>query len=184
MSLPHVDSPSNRRDAVLMGLHRVGSPSSSGLTKQLAPKIRLARNESAEHMRAMSCPPVEVHIDASPLGLPVGAPTLPCRSPSPRKLQLPYEYSEAHLALRVTRSWETHQILSEPDKFYEGAVTEAARKVRLGIINTDPQLLSRDSASLIMHRSLDFSFLLYCRVARCTESSSSFSSMCQLMVTG
>jgi len=163
MSLPHVDSPSNRRGVVLMGLHRVGSPSSSGLTKQLAPKIRLTRNESSEHVRAVSCPPVEAHITAaSPLGLPVRAPTPPCRSPSPRKLQSPYEYSEAHQALRVTRSWETHQILSEPDKFHEGAVTEAARKVRLGIINTDPQLLSRESASLIMHRFRDCSGLLYC----------------------
>ena len=152
MSLPHVDAPSNRRGVVLMGLHRVGSPSSSGLTKQLAPKNRLNRNESSEHVRALSCPPVEVHI-AAPMGLPVRVPTPPCSSPSPRKLQSPYESSDAHQALRVTRSWETHQILSEPDKFHEGAVTEAARKVRLGIINTDPQLLSRESASLIMHRS-------------------------------
>ena len=125
MSLPHVDAPSNRRGVVLMGLHRVGSPSSSGLTKQLAPKNRLNRNESSEHVRALSCPPVEVHI-AAPMGLPVRVPTPPCSSPSPRKLQSPYESSDAHQALRVTRSWETHQILSEPDKFHEGAVTEAA----------------------------------------------------------
>lgn len=143
-----MDSPSHRT----AGLHhRVGSPAAASglLTKQ--PAHRTAH----EHVRAVSCPPVEKggHPTSSPGVLPVQPPTPPCEAPSPRELQVPSADSPSRTAHRVTQSWETRQILAGPDRFNQGTVTEASRKVRLGIVNTDPELLSRESASLIMHRS-------------------------------
>jgi len=146
-SLPRVDSPSHRT----AGLHhRVGSPTSGLLTKQPAHKT------AREHVRPVSCPPVEGH-DSSAAGLPVQPPTPPCEAPSPRELQAPSANSLSRKAHQVTQSWETRQILAGPDRFQQGTVIEASRKVRLGIVNTDPELLSRESASLIMHRSRECS---------------------------
>ena len=143
-SLPHVDSPSHR----IAGLHRVGSPGSALLRKQPPQKA------AHEQVRAVSCPPVEgVHHASWPAGLPVQPPTPPCEAPLPRELQALSMDSPSRKAQRVTQSWETHQILAGPDRFHQGAVAEASRKVRLGVVNTDPELLSRESASLIMHRS-------------------------------
>jgi hypothetical protein len=49
-------------------------------------------------------------------------------------------------------SLKNHMILAHPDQFREQTVNEAARKARHGLVKTDLQQLSRDSASLILHR--------------------------------
>jgi hypothetical protein len=52
----------------------------------------------------------------------------------------------------VTRSWENHFIRADPDRHSQAVVVEAERQAILGIVSTNPEMLSRESASLIMQR--------------------------------
>ena len=52
----------------------------------------------------------------------------------------------------MARSWENRFIRSDPDKYPHATVAEAERKATLGIVCTNPDTLSRESASLIMQR--------------------------------